>query len=93
MEIVGEGWGEVLFVDCVNEWGGFVWLRVHGIACHCFAPQLMFFMAPSARVINQGAEPRVSRVIRLGEQINCERVAASKRKVPLIVEEGTIAGT
>lgn len=88
METVGGGCGEVLFVDCLNECEGFCMA-----ACHCFAPRLMFFMVPSARVINQGAEPRVSRVIRLGEQINCERAAASERKVPLIVEEGAHAGT
>lgn len=40
-----------------------------------------------------GPELRVSRVIRLGEQINCERAVASERKVPLIVEEGARAGT
>lgn len=78
---------------CERVRGFFARRRVHGIACHCFAPELMFFTAPSARVINQGSEPRVSRLIRLSEQINCARVAACDRKVPLIVEEGTRAGT
>lgn len=34
--------------------------------CHCLAVELMFFMSPSAQVINQGTELRASCLIRLG---------------------------
>lgn len=53
-----------------------------GYMCVCVSlfsrVELMFSMTPSVQEINKvGTEMRVSRLIRLGQQIDCKRVVVS----------------